>query len=51
VEGIAHDMAVVRPDGRAPYVLVVLTTVDVPEAEAQSFVADLSRIVWKAWQS
>ena len=31
VEGIAHDMALVRPDGRPPYVLVVLTTVDLPE--------------------
>ena len=51
VEGITHDMAVVRPDGRPPYVLVVLTTVDVSEQRGQDFVADLSRIVWKAWQA
>jgi beta-lactamase class A len=51
VEGITHDMALVRPEGRPPYVLVVLTTVDVPEDDGQSFIADLSRIVWEAWQS
>ncbi len=51
VEGITHDMALVRPEGRPPYVLVVLTTVDVAEDDGQSFIADLSRIVWEAWQS
>lgn len=51
VEGITHDMALVRPAGAPPYVLVVLTTVDVSEADGQSFIADLSRIVWEAWQA
>lgn len=51
VEGITHDLALVRPEGRPPYVLVVLTTVDVPEHDGQSFIADVSRIVWEAWQS
>ncbi|MGZ5415848.1 MAG: serine hydrolase [Nocardioides sp.] len=51
VEGIAHDMALVRPDGRPPYVLVVLTTVDLPEQEGQALIADVSRTVWKAWQA
>lgn len=51
VEGIAHDMALVRPGGEPPYVLVVLTSVDVPEDDAQAFIADLSRIVWKGWHS
>lgn len=51
VEGIAHDMALVRPEGRPPYVLVVLTTVDVSEDDGQSFIAGLSRIVWEAMQS
>lgn len=50
VEGITHDMALIRPEGRPPYVLVVLTTVEVPEPVAQSFIADLSRIVWEAGQ-
>jgi beta-lactamase class A len=51
VEGIAHDMALVRPDGRPPYVLVVLTTVDLPEQEGQALIAGVSRTVWKAWQA
>jgi beta-lactamase class A len=51
VEGITHDMALVRPQVRPPYVLVVLSTVDVPEQEAQSFIADLSRIVWTGWHA
>ncbi len=51
VEGITHDLALVRPEGRPPYVLVVLTTVDVPEDDGQSFIADVSRIVWEAWQA
>ncbi len=50
VEGITHDMALVRPDGKSPYVLVVLTTVDVPEPDGQAFIADLSRIVWEGTQ-
>ena len=51
VQGISHDMALVRPEDRPPYVIVVLTSVDVPECDGQSFIADLSRIVWEAWQS
>ncbi len=50
VGGITHDMALVRPDGRSPYVLVVLTTVDVPEPVGQAFIADLSRILWEGTQ-
>lgn len=51
VDGITHDIALVRPEGRPPYVLVVLTTVDVSEDDGQSFIADLSRIAWEAWQA
>jgi beta-lactamase class A len=50
VDGITHDAALVRPDGRPPYVLVVLTTVDVPEEVATAFIADVSRVVWEAWE-
>jgi beta-lactamase class A len=50
VEGITHDMALVRPEGRPPFVLVVLTTVDVPEPDGQALIADLSRIVWEGTQ-
>jgi beta-lactamase class A len=51
VEGITHDLALVRPGGRPPYVVVVLTTVEVPEGDGQSFIADLSRVVWEAGQA
>jgi beta-lactamase class A len=50
VEGITHDMALVRPEEGPPYVLVVLTTVDVPEPDGQALIADLSRIVWEGTQ-
>ncbi len=50
VDGVSHDVALVRPDGRAPYVLAVLTTVGVSEATATTCIADLSRIVWEGWQ-
>lgn len=46
VDGITHDVALVRPDHRPPYVLVVLTTVDVPEDVAEAFIAAVSRAVW-----
>jgi beta-lactamase class A len=47
VDGITHDVALVRPDDAPPYALVVLTTVDVEETVAQRFIADVSRIVWE----
>ena len=50
VDGITHDVALVRPDGRPPYVLVVLTTVDVQEEVAAAFIADVSRVVWEGWE-
>jgi beta-lactamase class A len=48
VDGITHDVALVRPDARPPYVLVVCTTMDVPEETASTLIADLSRLVWDA---
>ena len=50
VEGISHDVALVRPADRPPYVLVVCTTVDVPEDTAAALVADVSRLAWEGWQ-
>lgn len=49
VDGVTHDVALVRPDGLPPYVLVVLTTVDVPEDAAHRCIADISRAVWDCW--
>ena len=48
IEGVSHDVALVRPADDAPYVLAVCTSVDVPEETAAALVADLSRIVWEA---
>jgi len=49
VDGVSHDVALVRPADRPAYVLVVLTTVDVPEETASRLIADLSRFVWEGW--
>lgn len=49
VDGITHDVALVRPEDRPPYVLAVCTTVDVPEEVASGLIADVSRLVWEAW--
>lgn len=46
VPGVAHDVAVVRPEGASPYVLAVCTTVAVPEDTASGLVARVSRLVW-----
>jgi beta-lactamase class A len=49
VDGVSHDVALVRPEGRPAYVLVVLTTVDLPEETAAALIADVSRTVWEGW--
>lgn len=49
VDGIAHDLALVRPTDRPAYLLAVLTSVPVPEPDAQAFIADVSRLVWQGW--
>jgi len=49
VDGVTHDVALVRPEGRDPYVLAVCTTVDVPEDDAHALIAALSRTVWEDW--
>jgi len=47
ITAIQHDGAIVFPDGRAPYVLVVLTRGFPDGAAAEALIADLSRIVWE----
>jgi beta-lactamase class A len=49
VGGVTHDVALVRPGDRPAYVLVVLTTADVPEHVAWAFIAGVSRTVWEGW--
>ena len=50
VDGVSHDVALVRPGDRPAYVLVVLTTADVPEATASGVIAEVSRAVWEGWR-
>jgi beta-lactamase class A len=46
VDGVTHDVALVRPERAAPYVLVVCTTVDLPVVEANALIARISSAVW-----
>jgi len=47
ITGTLHDAAVVYPPGRAPYVLVVLTS-GIPEEQiARTLIADISRMSWE----
>ncbi|NUR05584.1 MAG: serine hydrolase [Nocardioidaceae bacterium] len=48
VDGVAHDVALVRPADRAPYVLAVCSTADAPEQTLYDLNAAVSRAVWEA---
>jgi beta-lactamase class A len=46
ITGVLHDAAIVYPPGRAPYILVVLTSGIPDEKVARSLIVDLSRTVY-----
>ena len=47
ITGVTHDAAIVYPEGRKPYVLVVLTS-GIPERDvARQLIVDISRLVWE----
>jgi beta-lactamase class A len=46
IRGAYHDAAIVRPAGRRPYVLVVMTRGLVDEPKAHRLVADIARAVY-----
>lgn len=48
ITGVHHDAAIVFPEGRAPYVLVVLTEGYPSEEEADASIAAVSKAVWQA---
>ena len=48
VTGVVHDVALVRPAESPAYVLAVCTTADVPGAEGDALVAEVSRTVWRS---
>lgn len=47
VTGVAHDVALVRPRDKEPYVLAVCTTTDLSEDEASRVVAAVSSTMWQ----
>ena len=47
ITGVTHDAALVRPAGRAPFVLVVLTPDIADRGEAQRLIADIATLVWQ----
>jgi beta-lactamase class A len=49
VDGVAHDVGLVRPDGRPAYVLAVCTTLDVTEAVANELIAGVSGTLWEGY--
>jgi beta-lactamase class A len=48
ITAVLHDAAIVYPESRAPYVLVVLTRGIADEKVARQLIADVSRLVYQA---
>jgi beta-lactamase class A len=46
ITAVSHDAAIIYPEGRKPYVLVVLTKGIRDPQQASTLIADISRIVW-----
>ena len=51
VPGVAHDVALVRPDGLPPFVLAVCSTDEAPEETLYARNAAVSAAVWERWTS
>jgi beta-lactamase class A len=47
VQGVAHDVALVRPEDAEPYVLAVCTTSDLSDGEASRLIASISTTMWQ----
>lgn len=47
ITGTLHDAALVLPEGRAPFVLVVLTGGIPNQRSAQQLIADIARMAWE----
>lgn len=47
VTGVAHDVALVRPDDADPYVLAVCTTASLSDDEASRVIAAVSTRIWQ----
>jgi beta-lactamase class A len=51
VDGVAHDVALVRPADRPPYVLALCTTAEAQEETLYALHAAVSAAVWERWTS
>ncbi len=51
VAGVRHDVALVRPAAAPPYVLAICTTSALPDQDALTLIADLTRITDQEWTS
>jgi beta-lactamase class A len=49
VDGVAHDVALVRPAAAPPYVLALCTTADAPEDRLYAVNAAVSAALWERW--
>jgi beta-lactamase class A len=49
VDGVAHDVALVRPDAAPPYVVAVCTTAPVSEETLYALNAAISTAIWERW--
>ena len=47
ITAVLHDAAIVYPEGRKPYILVVLTAGIPDQAVARQLIVDISRLVWE----
>lgn len=51
VDGVNHDVALVRPDSAPDYILSICTTTGLSHDAGCSLVAELSRITWEYWHT
>jgi beta-lactamase class A len=51
VDGVAHDVALVRPADRPPYVLALCTTADEEEETLYALHAAVSAAIWERWSA
>ncbi len=49
IDGVAHDVALVRPEGHPAYVLTVCTTADAAEETLYALNTSVSAAVWERW--
>lgn len=47
IEGVSHDVCLVRPVDRAPFVLSICTTTKLSESSAAALIASLAKDVWQ----